>query len=182
MQPPILHHQKERPESNNSETDCLACAFICAHCAYDPHHVREGPEKFPTRRSELQFKKPCKEITIAQSQFIVKEKLADFTCSTHTELVVANALRRRALAFDLVGICSYGIMTSYQTFSIIYILLHLLATRQSLCPLRSSLPLSGVAAIRQIVTAAKKAFVFVSRALLIGPAGIWTSLFFPYGP
>jgi len=44
---------------------------------------------------------------------IVKEKPADFTCSTNTELEVANAFRRRALAFDLVGICSYNIMTTY---------------------------------------------------------------------
>ena len=61
----------------------------------------------------MQLKKPGKEITIDQSQLIVKEKPADFTCSTNTELEVANAFRRRALAFDLVGICSYNIMTSY---------------------------------------------------------------------
>ena len=93
----------------------------CAHCSYDTALtmlerdtlVYLGPEKFPTRRNELQLKKPGKEITIDQSQLIVKEKPADFTCSTNTELEVANALRRRALAFDLVGICSYNIMTSY---------------------------------------------------------------------
>ena len=93
----------------------------CAHCSYDialtmlerDTLVYLGPEKFPTRRNELQLKKPGKEITIDQSQLIVKEKPADFTCSTNTELEVANAFRRRALAFDLVGICSYNIMTSY---------------------------------------------------------------------
>ena len=42
--------------------------------------------------------KPGKEITIDQSQLIVKEKPADFACSTNTELEVANAFRRRALA------------------------------------------------------------------------------------
>ena len=84
-----------------------------AHCSYDialtmlegDTLVYLGPEKFPTRRNELQLKKLGKEITIDQSQLIVKEKPADFTCSTNTELEVANAFRRRALAFDLVGIC-----------------------------------------------------------------------------
>ena len=93
----------------------------CAHCSYDTALtmlekdtlVYLGPEKFPTRRNELQLKKPGKEITIDQAQLIVKEKPADFTCSTNTELEVANAFRRRALAFDLVGICSYNIMTTY---------------------------------------------------------------------
>ena len=33
-----------------------------------------GPEKFPTRRNELQLKKPGKEITIDHAQLIVKEK------------------------------------------------------------------------------------------------------------
>ena len=92
----------------------------CAHCSYDialtmlekDTLVYLGPEKFPTRRNELQLKKPGKEITIDQSQLIVKEKPADFS-STNTELEVANAFRRRALAFDLVGICSYNIMTSH---------------------------------------------------------------------
>ena len=54
----------------------------CAHCSYDiavtmlERHtlVYLGPEKFPTRRNELQLKKPGKEITIDQSQLIVKEK------------------------------------------------------------------------------------------------------------
>ena len=92
----------------------------CAHCSYDialtmlekDTLVYLGPEKFPTRRNELQLKKPGKKITIDQAQLILKEKPADFS-STNTELEVANAFRRRALAFDLVGICSYNIMTSY---------------------------------------------------------------------
>ncbi len=32
-----------------------------------------GPEKFPTRRNELLQKKPSKEISIDQSQLIVKD-------------------------------------------------------------------------------------------------------------
>ena len=125
MHRPILHHQNVKPESNSRKTDFLDYFSWgreeCAHCSDDialtmlekDTLVYLGPEKFPTRRNELQLKKPGKEIAIDQSQLIVKEKPADLTCSTNTELEVANAFRRRALAFDLVGICSYNIMTSY---------------------------------------------------------------------
>ena len=72
-----------------------------------------GPEKFPTRRHELLQKKPSEEISIVQSQLVVKEKQSDLTCPTVTELEVSNALKRRALAFDLVGVCTYEIMAAY---------------------------------------------------------------------
>ena len=72
-----------------------------------------GPEKFPTRRNELLQKKPSKEITIDQSQLIVKEKRAELTCPTITELEVSNAFNRRALAFDLAGAITYSVMAAY---------------------------------------------------------------------
>ena len=72
-----------------------------------------GPEKFPTRRHELLQKKPSKEISIDQAQLIVKDKQSDLTCPTVTELEVSNALKRRALAFDLVGVCTYDVMAAY---------------------------------------------------------------------
>ena len=66
-----------------------------------------------TRRHELLQKKPSKEISIDQSQLVVKEKQSDLTCPTVTELEVSNALKRRALAFDLVGVCTYDVMAAY---------------------------------------------------------------------
>ncbi len=65
-----------------------------------------GLDKFPTRRSELMQEKPNKEISIDQSQFVVKDKQLDVTCPTVTELEISNAFKRRALAFDLVGVCA----------------------------------------------------------------------------
>ena len=132
----------------------------CAHCSYDTALtmlerdtlVYLGPEKFPARRNELQLKKPGKEITIDQSQLIAKEKPADFTCSTNTELEVANALRRRALAFDLVGICSYNIMTSYHAD-----LLDHLHTP----PPPGYSPIS----IQQILRADRAAFIFLAERM-----------------
>ena len=93
----------------------------CCHSAYDVTlNMLErncllylGPEKFPTRRHELLQKKPGKEISIDQSQLVVKEKQSDLTCPTVTELEVSNAFKRRALAFDLVGVCTYDVMAAY---------------------------------------------------------------------
>ena len=50
---------------------------------------------------------------IDQSQLIIKETHSDLTCPTVTELEVSDALKRRALAFDLVGVCTYNIMAGY---------------------------------------------------------------------
>ena len=103
MHPPRLQEQKEMQESNNRNSGMLE-----KNCL-----LYLGPEKFPTRRHELLQKKPNKEISIDQSQLVVKEKQSDLTCPTVTELEVSNALKRRALAFDLVGVCTYDVVEAY---------------------------------------------------------------------
>ena len=72
-----------------------------------------GPEKFATRRNELALRKNAKEITIDQSALVVKDKANEITCSTSTELETMNAMKRRALAFDLVRACSYHVMNTF---------------------------------------------------------------------
>ena len=42
-----------------------------------------------------------------------RTRTQDLTCATTTELDTTNAMRRRALAFDLVKACSYHAMNSY---------------------------------------------------------------------
>ena len=71
------------------------------------------PEKFVTRRSESLHKKPAKQLSLDQDSLTVKEKPLDMVCNTRTELELVQALRRRALAFDLVGVVSYEIMNAY---------------------------------------------------------------------
>ena len=93
----------------------------CAHLSYDlvlnmlekDSLLYLAPEKFPTRRGELSMKKAAREISIDQSSLIVRDKAQDLNCSTATELDTTNAMRRRALAFDLVKACNYHIMNSY---------------------------------------------------------------------
>lgn len=74
-----------------------------------------GPEKFQTRRFELQQKKPSKELSLDDGSLTLKEKKSDMICSTKTELEIVQAFRRRALAFDLVGACEYNVMNQYQS-------------------------------------------------------------------
>ena len=57
-------------------------------------------------------KKPNKELAIDASQLIVREKNAELTCPTATEMEVVNALRRRALAYDLTQLCPYDLMNA----------------------------------------------------------------------
>ena len=71
------------------------------------------PEKFVTRRAELLQKRPLKQLALDQDSLTVKEKPLDMTCSTRTELELVQAFRRRALAFDLVGLATYELMNSY---------------------------------------------------------------------
>lgn len=71
------------------------------------------PEKFVTRRSELLHKKPAKQLSLDQDSLTVKEKPLDMVCNTRTELELVQAFRRRALAFDLVGLTSYELMNAY---------------------------------------------------------------------
>ena len=71
------------------------------------------PEKFVTRRAELLQKKPAKKLSLDQDSLTVKEKPLDMVCNTRTELELVQAFRRRALAFDLVGLASYELMNGY---------------------------------------------------------------------
>ena len=71
------------------------------------------PEKFVTRRFELAQKKPLKQLALDNDSLTIKEKQADHTCTTRSELELVQAFRRRALAFDLIGLVSYEIMNAY---------------------------------------------------------------------
>ena len=132
----------------------------CSHTSYDlVLSVLEkdcltylGPEKFPTRRNELLQKKPSKEITIDQSQLIVKEKQAELTCSTITELEVSNAFKRRALAFDLAGAITYSVMAAYHADLLDH--LHL-----------PSPPGYSPVSVQQVLRADRAAFLYMSERL-----------------
>ena len=92
-----------------------------AHCSYDlvfallekDTVTYLHPEKFITRRVEILQKKPEKQLALDSDSLTVREKPSEHTCSTRTELELVQAFRRRALAFDLIGLVSYEVMNSY---------------------------------------------------------------------
>ena len=82
------------------------------------HHTHHAGERLPHlfERGAMSScrRSPARRYqSTIQSQLIVKDKQSDLTCSTVSELEVSNSLKRRALAFDLVGVCTYDIMASY---------------------------------------------------------------------
>jgi hypothetical protein len=93
----------------------------CSHQSYDlvlnvvekDALVYLSPKKFATRRSELLLRKAPKERSIYQSSLIIRDKDLELPCSTATELEATNALRRGALAFDIVKVCGFHSMNSY---------------------------------------------------------------------
>eukprot|EP00439_Symbiodinium_sp_Y106_P059741 s4249_g8.t1 len=81
--------------------------------------VYQHPNKFTTRQHELQLKKAGKEVSLDGSgSLTVRDKPQHSTCDTNGELELVQALRRRALAFDLVGVCSYETMNMYHSLLI----------------------------------------------------------------
>ena len=124
-----------------------------------------GPEKFPTRRNELMQKKPSKEISIDHSQLVVKDKQPELTCPTVTELEVANALKRQALAFDLAGASTYDTMAAYHADLMDH--LHLPAP-----------PGYTPVSVHQILRADRAAFLFMSEKMNTLNKGCeWSSAF-----
>ncbi|CAJ1359244.1 unnamed protein product, partial [Effrenium voratum] len=60
--------------------------------------------------------KVTKEITIdAHQRLQVKDGKSKVTCETHSELLLTQALLRRALALDLTGVVSFAVMESYNS-------------------------------------------------------------------
>ena len=122
----------------------------CCHSSYDiALNMLEKdcllylrPEKFPTRRHELIQKKPL----------VVKDKQADLTCPTVTELEISNAFKRRALAFDLVGLCTYDVMAAYHA--------DLLDHLHTLPP-----PGYSAVSVQQVLRADRAAFMFLSERM-----------------
>ena len=92
-----------------------------AHCSYDlvfallekDTVTYLHPEKIITRRVEILQKKPQKQLALDSDSLTVREKPSEHTRNTRTELELVQAFRRRALAFDLIGLVSYEVMNSY---------------------------------------------------------------------
>ena len=100
--------------SGSSEPTCVSTSFSYRFVAIA--HATTWSYCFSRSYSTFLFsveKKLLKQLALDHDSLTVKERPVDHTCSTRTELELVQAFRRRALAFDLVGIMSYETMNSY---------------------------------------------------------------------
>ena len=142
----------------------LSGELECAHVCYD--HVLTmlekntivylEPSKFPSRRSELASEKSVKEITLDRTKTLkLADRKQDLSCDTHSELLLIQALQRRALALDLVGVASYAEVEKYNSF----LTMHL----QTPAP-----PGYGKITVSQILQADRQAWMTLAEKLTQG--------------
>ena len=96
-----------------------------AHCVYDLFvGIMESdqlryvhPSKCITRSQEVAASKPPKEIKLdsSSSALVVKEQVLDKDCNMHSELEVLQAMTRRSLAMDCVGLMTYATAQKWVT-------------------------------------------------------------------
>ena len=111
-----------------------------------------APERFGTRKAELAQTKPGPQLQLDQGTLSIKPKQSETSCSTRTELELVQAFRRRALAFDLVGLCSYDVMNHYHSE---------LVSHLQESPLPGYQPIS----IQQVLRADRAAFTYLGERL-----------------
>ncbi len=152
----------------------------CEHICYD--HVLTmldkktigylAPSNFPSRRSELSNQKLVKEITLDSSKTLkLADKKLELACDTHSELLLLQALQRRALALDLVAVATYAEVEKFNTF-----LMHL----QTAPP-----PGYGKISVSQIVQADRQAWMRLAeklsgntkKARQLSPTGSWPTCY-----
>eukprot|EP00434_Breviolum_minutum_P031926 symbB.v1.2.028233.t1/scaffold2972.1/size66174/2 len=97
-----------------------------AHCVYDTiSGMMESdslkyvpPTKCLTRLAEITAAKPPKELKLDANAtgIIVKDSAVDASCPTSTEMDIFEALTRRALAFDAVGLIAFDIADKWHRY------------------------------------------------------------------
>jgi len=74
------------------------------------------PHRFTTRSSEVSKEKPGKEFILDHSQLMVKDSERKDRCTLSNDLQIFQALTRRSLACDLMGVCSFKTMERWHRF------------------------------------------------------------------
>ena len=74
------------------------------------------PNRFPSRRFELLNEKKKQEILVTNNQSLAVKSNAQVPhCDTSSELLLLQALTRRALCLDLVGAASFDVVEKYHS-------------------------------------------------------------------
>ena len=104
----------------------LSGQLECSFCSYDyvaqvlekDHIMYLEPARFTTRQSEVLKDRPTgRELVLDEGSRIgVRDKTLKDRCLLTTELDLARALSRRALACDLMQLCTFDCMERWHTF------------------------------------------------------------------
>ena len=102
----------------------LSGPLECSHASYDyvAKMLEQGtpmylePHRFTTRSAEVAREKPGKELILDQTNLTVKEIENKDKCPMQGELQVFQALTRRSLACDLMGVCTFRTMERWHRF------------------------------------------------------------------
>ena len=99
----------------------LECGYACYDLVFKMLQTNSvtylPPHKFVSRKAELSVEKPPKQIVLdSASHLTVKGVESEMTCETGTDLLLRDALTRRALALDMVGVASFSIVEAYNRF------------------------------------------------------------------
>lgn len=119
----------ERSERIKRQTERLSGVALrneseCSYGSYDlvMKMVQDNtisylsPARFPSRQAELRLEKPKKELDVVNSKITLKDQAVDLQCQLSTPLCLHHALHRRALAMDLVGVCSYHVIMDFHEY------------------------------------------------------------------
>ena len=102
----------------------LSGPYECSHSSYDyvakmleqdvPSYLE--PHRFTTRSSEVAKEKPGKELVLDQTHLTVRDVERKDKCPMTNELQIFQALTRRALACDLMGVATFKCMERWHRF------------------------------------------------------------------
>ncbi|CAJ1378323.1 unnamed protein product, partial [Effrenium voratum] len=99
------------------------CGHVCYNAVLDMLEKNAvqylPPSKFVSRKSELSNDKSSREIVLdGASTLKVRDKRPDLSCDTSSELLLVQALHRRALALDLMNAVTFSVSQRYNSFLI----------------------------------------------------------------
>eukprot|EP00435_Cladocopium_sp_Y103_P057433 s637_g19.t1 len=110
----------------------LSGPYECSHASYDyvakmieqnvPSYLE--PHRFTTRSAEVAREKPGKELILDNTNLTVKDAENKDKCPMQDNLQTFQALTRRSLACDLMGVCTFKCMERWHRFLMDSIQLH----------------------------------------------------------
>ena len=121
---PAERTQRIQDQRNRLAGMDLTGPYECSYASYDyvakmieqnaPSYLE--PHRFTTRSAEVAREKPGKELALDQMHLTVKDMENKDKCPMQGDLQIFQAFTRRALACDLMGVCTFRCMEKWHRF------------------------------------------------------------------